>query len=211
VYTYKMSQFLTKMLKNLNTPDRIQDYLDQLPFNFEKNGETYFSPLKVLENKRAHCFEGACFAVAAMQANNKKAFLLDLKVKDLNKDSDHVLAVYKQAGCWGAISKTNHAALRWRDPIYLSIRELATSYFHEYFLSVSGEKTLHSYSQPFDILKKFGKVWMNSEEDLDDIALALDKSKHFNFYPEKLKKYIRKVSKIERRAGGIEEWKLGRK
>ena len=117
------------MLKNLNTPDRIQDYLDQLPFNFEKNGETYFSPLKVLENKRAHCFEGACFAVAAMQANNKKAFLLDLKVKDLNKDSDHVLAVYKQAGCWGAISKTNHAALRWRDPIYLSIRELATSYF----------------------------------------------------------------------------------
>lgn len=194
------------MLKNLNTPAKIQDYLDRLKFNFEEKGETYHSPVEVMRRKEAHCFEAACLAIAAMKMAGRKCYLLDLKVKDLKKDADHTLAIYKESGGWGAMSKTNHAVLRWRDPIYLSVRELAASYFHEYFLNTTGEKMLLSYSEPYDIFKKFGRDWVHSIEELDEIALDLDQSKHFRFYKANQGRKLRKASVVERRAGAVVEW-----
>ena len=197
---------IQKILRGLNTPTKIQDYLDSLKFNFEEKGETYNSPIEVMKNKQAHCFEGACLALAAMNTAHKKCYLLDLKVKDLKKDADHTLAIYKANGRWGAISKTNHAVLRWRDPIYTSVRELAVSYFHEYFLNTTGEKTLGSYSAPFDVVKKFGTDWISSTEELDEIALALDKSRHFSFYKAGGGVKLRKAGVVERRSGAMVEW-----
>ena len=130
---------------------------------------------------------------------------MDLKVKNLKKDSDHTLCVFRINKHWGAISKTNHSVLRWRDPIYKTSRELVMSYFHEYFLD-SGEKTLLSYSKPFDVWKKFGTNWVYQEEELDEIAKTLDKSPHINFIPKENLKFIRKAGKTEIKGAAITEW-----
>lgn len=193
-----------KTLK-LNNPQKVQDFLDKIPFNFEEKGESYWSPKKVLEQNKAHCFEGAIFACACLQKLKIKNYLMDLKVKNLKKDSDHTLCIFKINGFWGAISKTNHSVLRWRDPIYKNYRELAMSYYHEYFLD-SGEKTLKSFSRPFDIWQKFGTSWIKQEEDLDKIAEKLDQSPHINFVPKKNKKFIRPAGQTEIKGAAISEW-----
>ncbi|MFA6297108.1 MAG: hypothetical protein WC629_00940 [Candidatus Paceibacterota bacterium] len=192
-----------RQLKKLSTPQKIQDFLDTLPFNFEKGGDTYMSPKRVLKENKAHCIEGAMLAATALWMHGEQPLLLDLKAHP--GDMDHVVALYKQNGYWGAISKTNHAVLRFRDPIYKTVRELALSYFHEYFLNTTGKKTLRGYSKPLN-LKKFGKEWITTEKDLWIIADALDNTKHFPFIPEKNKKSIRNAVKIEREAGSIIEW-----
>jgi hypothetical protein len=194
------------IIKRLNTPKKVQDFLDKVPFNFEKGGQTYWSPQKMLRNNKAHCFEGAIFACFYLQKAGIQNYLLDLKVKDLKKDSDHTLCVFKIGKYWGAISKTNHSVLRWRDPIYKNTRELALSYYHEYFLD-NGEKTLKSFSKPFDIWKKFGTKWTTQEESLDDIAEALDNSPHIDFIPKENVKFIRPAGKIEIKGAAVTEWK----
>lgn len=197
---------MNRIIQKLNTPQKVQDFLDKIPFNFEKNGETYWSPKKMLREKKAHCFEGAVFACWYLQNHGIKNYLMDLKVKNLKKDSDHTLCLFKINGYWGAISKTNHSVLRGRDPIYKNFRELAMSYFHEYFLD-SGEKTLKSFSKPFDVWRRFGESWVSSEKDLDEIALALDKSPHLDFVPKKNAGHIRPAGKTEIKGAGIIEWR----
>lgn len=191
------------IFRRLNTPAKIQDFLDDLPVNLEEEEETYLSPRRVLRERKAHCLEGALFAAAVLWFHGEDPLLLDLKTTDA--DQDHVVALYKKNGYWGAISKTNHACLRFRDPIYKTIRELVLSYFHEYFLNATGEKTLISYSRPFN-LKKFGQSWITAEENLDEIAEALDFSQHFPVVPKKNKKFIRPASELERKAGELVEW-----
>lgn len=198
------------IFKKLNTPIKIQNFLDQTPFNFEESGETYMSPKRALRVKKMHCFEGALFACACLQKNKISNYLIDLKVKDLKKDSDHVICAFKQNGFWGAISKTNHSVLRYRDPIYKTARELVMSYYHEYFLD-TGEKTLASFSKPFDVWQKFGDSWINLETDLDFMVEALDHSTHFEFVPKANQKLVRKASPIEIKGAGITEWQKPKK
>lgn len=200
-----MSDFY-KLIKKLNRPDKIQDFLDRIPFNFEEERETYMSPKKVFEKNKAHCFEGALFASVCLRNVNIENYLVDLKVKNLKIDSDHVLCAFKINKFWGAISKTNHSVLRYRDPVYKNYRELVMSYFHEYFLD-DGSKSLKSFSKPFDVFKKFGKKWIENEEDLDHIAEALDKYPHINFVPKENKNLIKKASKTEIKGASIVEWK----
>lgn len=195
-----------KTINKLNSPQKIQDFLDQTPFNFEKNEETYMSPKRAFMSGKMHCFEGALFAVLCLTYHGFTNYLLDLKVKkSAIHDSDHTLCIFKINKHWGAISKTNHSVLRWRDPIYKNVHELAISYFHEYFLD-DGGKTLESYSQPFDVWRNFGAEWIIEENDLDHIALSLDKSKHFGFVPKQNKKFIRKVGKTEIKGAAVVEW-----
>lgn len=202
----KLNKKENALFKKLNTPSKIQDFLDKMPFNFEERRETYLSPRESLKQGLAHCFEGAILALAALVYNGRKAFLLDLKTNDLKNDADHTVAVFQENGRWGAISKTNHPVLRWRDPIYPSVETLAYSYFHEYFID-TGKKTLNSYSESFDVVKKFGLDWITAGHDLDDLALALDKSMHYNFYNKKQGKFVRKASKLEREASKHTQWK----
>ncbi|KKW36063.1 MAG: hypothetical protein UY81_C0034G0008 [Candidatus Giovannonibacteria bacterium GW2011_GWA2_53_7] len=207
-YKARIDELLTpserSVFKKLSSPQKIQDYLDTLPVNFEMTGETYQSPRRVLETGTAHCFEGAVFAAAALAYHGGKPLLLDFQTLPI--DDDHVVAPFKQNGHWGAISKTNHAIVRWRDPVYKTIRELAMSYFHEYLLW-SGRKSLVAYSAPFDLSTYAPEKWIAAGEDLDDIALALDKSHHFPTVPAKNKKLLRRGSKTEIAAMKIVEWK----
>ncbi len=196
------------ILKNLSTPEKIQNYLDTLPINFEKKGETNMSPRRVLREQKAHCMEGAMLAALALMLQEEKPLVLDLKT--IKGDDDHVIALYKRNSHRGAISKTNHATLRFRDPIYKTVRELAASYFHEYFLDSNGEKTLRSHSGPFN-LSRYGTSWITAEEDLWDIAQDLDTAPHYLLFPKENGKFIRKADSMERKAGKLTEWKAGDK
>lgn len=190
-------------LKKLNTPNKIQNFLESIPFNYEKNGETCMSPAKVLRERKAHCIEGALLAAVCLWINEEKPLIVNLKVK--STDQDHIITLFKRNGYWGAISKTNHNVLRFRDPIYKTVRELIVSYFHEYFLVSNGDKTLLGYTKPVN-LKKFGTKWVTSEEDLWDIAEIIHDSPIIKIVPEKNKKYIRFATKIERKSANIKEW-----
>jgi hypothetical protein len=193
-----------RALKRLSTPIKIQDFLDSLPMNFEREKETLQSPARVLRSRASHCFEGALLAAAALWANGESPLLMDLTVRK-GSDDDHVVALYKRHGYWGAISKTNHAQLRFRDPVYRSPRELALSYFHEWFLDSTGEKTLRAYSRPFD-LAKLGTGWISAAEDLWEIDRALAKSSHLPLLPRNNARFIRRADAMERRAGKLVEW-----
>lgn len=194
-----------RLLKKLNTPVKIQSFLDEMSINFEYDGDTYLSPLRVLRQGICHCGEGAILAALALRLQGEPPLLVDLKVK--NKDDfDHVIAVYKRYGCWGAISKTNHAVLRYREPIYKTIRELVMSYFHEYFDDF-GRKNLRSFSMPVN-LKRFDKLgWMTSEEEVDYIPEYLDEVKHYNILDKRQISGLRRADKIEIAVGKVVEWK----
>src|SRR3989344_5895747 len=131
--TYGLTRTELVALRRLRTPQKIQDFLNTLPANFELRGETYRSPRGVLRDRTAHCFEGALLAAAAFLVNGEPLLLLDLKTAADVQDTDHVVALFRRRGRWGSVSKTNHAVLRYREPVYRTVRELALSYFHEYF------------------------------------------------------------------------------
>ncbi|MFA6257333.1 MAG: hypothetical protein WCT29_03460 [Candidatus Paceibacterota bacterium] len=203
-----MSAFTKKekdLIKKLNTPAKVQDFLNGMKFNFEKqNGrtvETLRSPLFTLRHKEAHCLEGALLGAYVLSRHGYRPYLLHLGAT--KSDYDHVVVPFKIGGFWGALSKTNHAVLRYREPIYKNIRELALSYFHEYFLN-NGRKTLRQYSALIN-LDTFEKGWETLEGNLWGIDEELDKIKHYEIVPARLLKSLRPADKIEIQAGKIVE------
>jgi len=212
MYAQQLKMLLTpseqKIFKKLSTPQKIQDFLDALPINFELKGETYNSPRLALKAGRVHCFEGALLAAAAFAYHGKPPLLLDLRATP--DEDDHVVTLFQIAGRWGAISKTNHPVLRYRDPVYSSIRELAMSYFHEY-VAPDLRKTLREFSAPFDLRRYPPERWVIGEKKLQWLADALDRSRHFPIAPQKNLRLLRKASKLELKASDIVEWKRGGK
>lgn len=203
---FGFSPFELRLLRSLTSPAKIQDFLGTLPMNFEKKGETCYSVRSVLKHRTAHCMEGAMLAAAALRIHGEPPFVIDLKAT--KNDFDHVIAVFKRDGYFGAISKTNHAVLRYREPIYKTVHELVLSYFHEYFLP-DGRKTLRSFTNPID-LSKFDRFnWMTSDDDVFEVPHALDAMKHFPILTTKQIKNLRLADHIERQAGEIAEWKRG--
>jgi hypothetical protein len=157
--TYSLTPGELRRLRALGTPARIQRFLDELPYH---HGNTAWSPRRVLRDNTAHCLEGAIFAAAALRVNGYPPLMIDLEAVF---DVDHVLAVYQNDGHWGAIGKSNFAGLRFREPVYRSLRELAMSYFDQYY-NLRGQRTLRAYSQPVN-LRRFDRLhWMTSEQDV---------------------------------------------
>lgn len=183
-----------RVLKQLNSPRKIQDFLERLPYNFDEGKDVLRSPRRVLRERTAHCIEGALLAAVAFWVNGSRPLLLDLR--STKEDLDHVVALYKSKGYWGAVSKTNYATLRYREPIFRTIRELALSYFHEYFLE-NRHKTMRDYSLPFDISRHFGDSWLTREEDLWDIAESLDSSPHRRILSPAQIRDLRPVDPVE--------------
>jgi len=200
---YNLTKSEIAILSRLKTPQKIQDFLDTFKFNYEKDRETCMSPRRVLNTKKAHCIEGAMLAATALLLQGQKPLVMNLKVT--KGDYDHLVTLYKQNGFWGAISKTNHSVLRFRDPVYRTARELALSYFHEYFLTSNGKKTLIGYSAPIN-LKKFGTKWVTEEHDLWNIAEKIYDTPIIKIIPAENKKFIRNASKNERSGANIKEW-----
>lgn len=210
--TYGLSKEQYRVLEKLNTPSKVQDFLDTLPINHESEGETYMSVRRTLEAKTAHCLEGALIAALSFWIHGGKPLLLDLAA--YNGD-DHIVAPFKVNGRWGAVSKTNHATLRYRDPVYKTIRELAMSYFHEYIHLKTGEKILERFSGAVDLRHiskpKSSRVetirdWISGEAELFWLAEELDNVTHEYIVPTKSKKVLRKADNMEMIAGNLIEW-----
>jgi len=151
------------VFRRLNSPEKIQYFLDHdLAYNKELAGATCLSPRRVLRDRTAHCMEGALFAAAALRMLGDPPLLLDFEAV---RDDDHVLSIFRRHGCWGAIAKSNYSGLRYREPVYRTLRELAMSYFEHYY-NLRREKTLRNYSRPVNLARFDSIHWMTSEEDV---------------------------------------------
>src|SRR3989440_1361645 len=160
---FGFSPFELRKLRALKSPIGIQRFLDSMPYHLTG---TAWSPRKVLREKTAHCLEGAIFAAAALRVVGFPPLILDLEA---DHDTDHVLAVFKLRGHWGALAKSNFAGCRYREPVYRTLRELAMSYFNIYF-NLRGERTLRRYSEPVDLSRFDRDHWMTSERSIWFVA-----------------------------------------
>jgi len=163
----------TALLRRMTPPWRIQERLDAM--DYDSDGTGCRSPRRVLRERRVQCMDGALFAAAALRVQGHPPLLLDLEAV---QDVDHVLAVFQVRGCWGAIGRSNYSGLRYREPLYRSLRDLAISYFESYF-NLRREKTLRRYSVPVDLSRFDGRGWMTAEDDLWDIPDYLANVRHF--------------------------------
>ena len=192
------------ILKRLKTPAKIQDFINALEFRIEGANETCLSPRNVLRERKAQCVEGAIFAAAALRFHGYRPLVVDLEsTKD---DQDHVIAVFQIDGYWGAISKTNHGVLRYREPVYRTIRELAMSYFHEYFLQSNRKKTLRRFSKPIDLSRFDDEEWETSEEAIWFVPMYLADVRHEEILTRRQIAMLRKADEIEARMTEVTEW-----
>jgi hypothetical protein len=183
-----------RFLKAMNNPDKIQGFLDAIEYNpvYECR-----SPRWVIRKRSAHCFEGALFAAAVLQFHGYKPVIVDLKAYN---DDDHVITIFKEDGHWGAVAKSNFTSLRFREPVYRSLRELVMSFFDFYFNTV-GDKSLRSYSIPLDLTVYNPRHWATTDEDLEYIGDKLEEIKHFPVINEKMIKNLKRASDIMLQAG----------
>lgn len=176
---YGLTRAETATLRRLDTPEKVQAYLDALTYNSEPDGDTLRSPRRVMRDRTAHCAEGALLAAAAFRVHGRPPLLLDLEAV---RDDDHVLAVYRDRGHWGAVATSKFAGLRYRAPVYRTVRELALSYFEHYY-NWDGERTLRAYSRPVS-LARFDRIgWMTAEEDLWPVVDHLVRIAHTPLIP----------------------------
>ncbi len=183
-------------LRPLRSPSRIQDFVDALVYRIEDDPG---SPRRVLAEGKANCYDGALFAAAALRRLGHPPLLVDLQAV---RDDDHVLAVFREGGRWGAVAKSNFSGLRWRDPIHRTVRELAASYFDDYF-NLRGERTLRNYSVPFRLARFDPAGWTFRDEPLREIAGWLDGSPHHPLLPPGAERRLRRVDARAMRAGTV--------
>ena len=163
-----------RLLRTLSSPYKIQEYLDSIEYSDEIR---YRSPRTVLRNSKAHCYDGAVFAAAALKLIGYEPLLIELLPND--NDDDHIIAPFKRFGNWGAIAKSNFVGLRYREPVYRNIRELVMSYFESYF-NVKRERTLRGYTAPLNLSRFNSLQWIINDSALDAIADALDCQRRFS-------------------------------
>jgi hypothetical protein len=192
-----LTQSERRTLGALDTPQKIQAYLTRITVNHELGGETILSVRKVLRQRRAHCIEGAFVAACALWLHGEPPLLVHLDC-DIS-DYPHVIAVFRRGSFWGAISKTNGTPLRYRDPVYRSLRELTMSYFHEYY-NKKYEKTLRSYSRAFDLRTVDPALWITCEENCWEIHDRLLHARHFPLVSTRQAKSLALRDSFERKA-----------
>lgn len=161
-----------KVIDSIRSELDIQAVLDSIPYSADP---VYRCPRSVLRDRKANCFDGALFAAAALLHLGRPPLIMELKAV---RDDDHLLAVFRRHGCWGAIAKSNCAGLRYREPIYRNIRELALSYF-EFYFNVESEKTLRGYSSPIDLAALDPDDWRVRDEAMERIEHRIDRSRHY--------------------------------
>jgi hypothetical protein len=191
------------VLRRLRTPRKIQAFLFGLRQNFEPRGDTCHSVREVLRTRRAHCIEGAMLAAAALWVHGEPPLLLDLRAV---RDYDHVVALFRRRGRWGAISKTNGITLRWRDPVYRSLRELAMSYLHEY-ANRAELKTLRAYSRPFDLRALRPADWVTAPKGAWVVAERLDSLHHYDLLTPAEERRLVRRDPFERKLGALLQYR----
>ena len=191
------------VLRRLSHPHKIQAFLNDTPINHEPDGETVLSVREVIRQRRAHCIEGALFAACALWVHGDPPLVVHLDCHE--SDYPHVIAVFRRNGAWGAISKTNGAPLRFRDPVYRTLRELAMTYFHEYS-NRRGHKTLRSYSRPYDLRRIPVEEWVTNPESCWETHDFLTDLRHYPLITKRQERLLSRRDKFERQAGKLVEY-----
>jgi hypothetical protein len=196
--SFGLSPVDLRTLRALRTPARIQRFIDELTYQY---ANTARSPQRVLRERRGHCMEGALVAAAALRVNGHPPQLMDLEGV---RDDDHVVALYRERGLWGGIAKSNFAGLRFRAPVYRTLRELAMSYFEHYY-NLRGERTLRSYSCAVNLERLDGQGWMTAKEDVWCVPELLIASQHYPLFSDKV---ARALPRLDRRSfeAGMHGW-----
>ena len=178
--------------QSLTNPVSIQAFLDNIPYSAEDANR---SPLRVLQERQAHCLDGGLFAAAALRQLGYPPLIVDL-LPDPGADDDHVLAIFRRNGCYGAVAKSNFVGLRYREPVYRSLRNLVMSYFEVYF-NVRGEKTLRSYTVPLDLATYDPMEWLANDAAADAIEKRLPQLRRTNLLTQAM---IAELSSVDRRS-----------
>lgn len=197
-----LSRRHAEQLSKLSTPEEIQDFINNIPMNFEIGRGTATSVSETLKQRRAHCLEGALVAACALYMNGEPPRLMDMGAAE--GDVDHVIALFKRGIHWGAISKSNGGYLRYRDPIFKNLRELALTYFFEY--TKGRRKTLRTYSVPVDLRKVDPELWVTNRKFCGEIVHILTVARHFNLVPRGLEKRLRPIDIVERNAKKLDDY-----
>lgn len=191
------------VLKRLATPEKIQDFVsNRLSINHEQSGETILSVRGVLRERHAHCIEGAMLAACALWVNGEPPLVMYLHAV---YDWAHVITLFRRNGHWGAISKTNGPVLRWRDPVYRSLRELAMTYFHEY-ANRRGQKTLRAYSGAIDLRRYEPALWVSNGGDCWEMQHALEAARHYPLIKPHQETRVRYRDSLERRVSKVVQY-----
>jgi len=183
-----------RTLRALNTPALIQKFLDALPYQY---ANTAWSPQRVLRERKGHCLEGALLAATALRLHGHPPLLMDLASV---RDDDHVIALYRERGLWGSVAKSNFAGLRFRAPVYRTLRELALSYFENYY-NLRAERTLRAYSAPVNLARFDKRNWMTAEEDAWFIPEALVTARHYLLIPASVAATLPRLDRRSFQAG----------
>lgn len=186
-----------KIVRGLTCPAGIQAFLDSILYS---PADFYRCPLRVLRDRTAHCFDGAMFAAAALRRIGYPPLILDMLSN--GRDDEHLLALFKDHGCWGAVAKSNFVGLRFREPVYRTIRELVMSYFEQYY-NLEREKTLRGYTGPLN-LKRFDSLnWMTTDESMERIAQRTDEIRRVMLIDAEMEKRLSPVDERSHQAGLI--------
>jgi hypothetical protein len=180
----------------LDTPVKIQAFLDGIPYSEE---EIYRCPRQVIKDRKAHCFDGALFAAAALRLLGYPPLVVDL-LPVPGRDDDHMLAIYKVDQHWGALAKSNFVGLRYREPVFRSLRELVMSYFEDFF-NMAGEKTLRAYTAPFNLKAYDSADWMVNDISMTEIAHRLEKLRRYNVLTPSMEATLARVDERFYQAG----------
>jgi hypothetical protein len=186
---------LLSVARQLKTPALIQAFLDATPYSAE---DRYRCPLSVVRDRKAHCFDGAVFAAAMLRRLGHPPRIVDLLPND--RDDDHMLALFKVDGCLGAVAKSNFSGLRYREPIFRTLRELVLSYFEDYFNS-SGEKTLRAYTVSLNLARFDRQNWLTDDAGMDTIADALDRIRKVPLITKRMERWLLPVDPLALQAG----------
>ena len=189
-------------LGRLDTPMKVQLLLNNLEYDPVPGTR---SPRWVMRERKANCFEGALLAAAVLEHHGRPPLLVDLRAVN---DDDHVVAVFKNNGLWGAVAKSNYTTLRYREPVYRSVRELVMSYFDFYFNPLR-EKTLREYSRPMCLNRFDADGWRTTDEDISLIGDALNNVRHFRIIPPARARHLEPIDKDVFRAGMLGANKAG--
>ncbi len=181
---------------SLSSPAQIQAFLDETEYSADP---FYRCPVRVLHEKKANCLDGAFFAATCLRQSGYKPLAVDL-LPEPGTDDDHLIAVYKRNGLWGSVAKSNFVGLRYREPIYRTVRDLVLSYFEQYY-NLAGMKTLRGYTKPFNLARMDKTGWMYKDEGMDALEKAsYEWEKVILFSPELISTFI-SVDERSRKAG----------
>jgi hypothetical protein len=177
------------IIRRCRTPKQVQEFLQALPYNWEKKGETLRSFRGVVRHWQVHCLEGALTAATILEQHGYPPLLLDFESQD---KLDHVVFLFRHRGRYGTVARSRDAGLHGRKPVYRTLRQLVMSYVDPY---VDGSGRILGYGV-LDLRTLRRCDWRLSRRNVWAVEQALIKNRHKKLetsdrrYRAMLRKYL---------------------